>query len=562
MSVPDRLGDFEIVAEIGRGGFGIVYRARQVSLHRDVALKVLYEHRVHTREEVGRFEREARAAARLDHPAIVSVFAWGQDKGHFFIAQKLVGEGRTLADQLAELKAGGEPPKGYFRQVADSLARVADGLQHAHDEGIVHRDMKPSNILLDEKSRPFLGDFGLAKLEDGLELSRTGDFAGSPYYMSPEQADSKRGEVDHRADIYGLGVTLYELLTLEPPFLGRSPHEIMRKILTEDPRLPSKIAPRVPKDLETIALHAMEKQRSRRYQSAQEFAADLRAFLQGEPIKAVPVSTLIRVWRSARRNRSGVGIVVLVAALLAVTALLQKEASDGKQAEQRAELTKDVVSTASSLGAEKRAEVDAQFITAMSENRTDDAVKLQAFKEDVSRWLESGQTLLMDVIPDISDKQTLQEVGENLQGQFLYNTVKQVEDYLKSHGTDGSPDPRLALASDWLQNADWLSNAATSLNLTLGDLLAGGTSTPQIKLSTVGDAAATALLATPPGGPGGVVDQVSELSTPGDGPPLGPAGVLSPARPGATRRLGPAKPAKAAAEQAAGAASGVSSSSS
>ncbi len=181
MSIPDRLGDFKVVEEIGRGGFGVVYRAHQVSLDRPVALKVLYEHRVHTDEELARFEREARAAGRLDHPAIVSVYAWGEDNGCFYIAQKLVGQGRTFADEIADLKTRGEPPKGYFRRVAEILAVVADGLQHAHDAGIVHRDVKPSNILLDEQGRPELGDFGLANVEDGLVLSRTGDFAGSPF---------------------------------------------------------------------------------------------------------------------------------------------------------------------------------------------------------------------------------------------------------------------------------------------------------------------------------------------------------------------------------------------
>jgi hypothetical protein len=528
MSVPERLGDFEIAAEIGRGGFGIVYRAKQVSLHRDVALKVLYEHRVHTSEEVGRFEREARAAARLDHPALVQVYAWGQDKGHFFIAQKLVGEGRTLADSLEELKRGGDPPKGYFRDVAETLAHVADGLNHAHEEGIVHRDMKPSNILLDDKARAFLGDFGLAKVEDGLELSRTGDFAGSPYYMSPEQADSRRGEVDSRADIYGMGVTLYELLTLKPPFEGQSPHEIIRRILTEEPKPPSKVVDRVPKDLETICLKAMEKARVRRYQTAAEFAADLRAFLDGEPISAVPISTVSRIWRTARRNRAGVGIVVLVAALLAVSAVFEKNRRTAQEEQhrthQQGEVIQDVVGEVSEQREEVGMKVDELFTEALQSDRPEDALKLQAFKGDVSRWLDAGQQLLMDVIPEISDDATLENLETDSQDQSLFETVRQVEEYLAAHPEGDEPDPRLAQAKEWLANAGMLQDAASGLDSLLGEFWSGlggpGEGTPAVDLgdvAQVGEAGGVG----PPAGPAGALSNDDS-----SGPPLGPGGAL------------------------------------
>ncbi|HEX5009006.1 MAG TPA: serine/threonine-protein kinase [Planctomycetota bacterium] len=311
MSTPGRLGDFEIVDEIGRGGFGVVYRAAQVSLDRPVAVKVLYRHLIHTQEQITRFEREARAAARLDHPALVSVYAWGEAAGDFFIAQRLIGSGRTLADELKELRESGQPPKGHFRRMAEVCARVAEGLQHAHERGIVHRDVKPSNILLDEHAQPCLGDFGLAKVEDGLELSRTGDFAGSPYYMSPEQADSRRGSIGAQSDIYSLGVTLYEMLTLTQPFQGTTSHEIVRRILSEEPARPARLEPRVPPDLETICLKAMEKTAARRYATAGELAADLQAYLDGEPIAAVPISTTRRVMRAARRHREPIMLAAL-----------------------------------------------------------------------------------------------------------------------------------------------------------------------------------------------------------------------------------------------------------
>src|SRR5262245_26966231 len=311
MSTPGRLGDFEIVDEIGRGGFGVVYRAAQVSLDRPVAVKVLYRHLIHTQEQITRFEREARAAARLDHPALVSVYAWGEAAGDFFIAQRLIGSGRTLADELKDLRQSGQPPKGHFRRMAEVCARVAEGLQHAHERGIVHRDVKPSNVLLDEHGQPCLGDFGLAKVQDGLERSRTGDFAGSPFYMSPEQADSRRGSIGAQSDIYSLGVTLYEMLTLTQPFQGTTSHEIVRRILSEEPARPARLEPRVPPDLETICLKAMEKAPGLRYGSAAELAADLYAYLDGEPISAVPISTTRRVMRAARRHREPIMLAAL-----------------------------------------------------------------------------------------------------------------------------------------------------------------------------------------------------------------------------------------------------------
>jgi serine/threonine protein kinase len=328
MSTPSRLGDFEVGEEIGRGGFGVVYRARQVSLDRPVAVKVLYRHLIHTDEQISRFEREARAAARLDHPALVSVFAWGETDEDFFIAQRLVGRGRTLADELAELRQSGQPPKGHFRRMAEICARMAEGLQHAHERGIVHRDVKPSNILLDEHGQPCLGDFGLAKVEDGLELSRTGDFAGSPFYMSPEQADSRRGPIDQHTDVYSLGVTLYEMLTLTQPFKGATSHEIVRRILSEEPLRPARLEARVPQDLETICLKAMEKQPSLRYASAGGMAADLHAFLEGEPIDAVPISTTRRVLRSARRHREPLALALLGLLIVVGGGLALREMKD------------------------------------------------------------------------------------------------------------------------------------------------------------------------------------------------------------------------------------------
>ncbi|MHC4844538.1 MAG: serine/threonine-protein kinase [Planctomycetota bacterium] len=441
MSTPDRLGDFEIVDEIGRGGFGIVYRARQISLDRPVAVKVLFRHLIHTEDQVSRFEREARAAARLDHPNIVSVFAWGQSKDDFFIAQRLIGRGRTLADDLAELRESGEPPKGYFRQVADRLAKVADGLQQAHDRGIVHRDVKASNILLDEAGNPCLGDFGLAKVEDGLELSRTGDFAGSPFYMSPEQADSRRGPVDHRSDIYSLGVTLFEALTLEHPFQGKTSHEIMRAILSEEPRRPQKIEPRVPRDLETICLHAMEKNPEARYPSALEMANDLRSFLDGEPISAVPIGTTRRVLRAMRRNREPVvfslfGAVVILGGLWAVDALMSS-----KTTVQQATTQEQLQTTR----AEEIGDIGEKFGQAIQDaaahGDSDEVAQLAAQQQEVTRVLnENYQWLAQQVeeIAELGDRDGLQQVGTGFATGGLQGALMELQNVVLSRQTASS----------------------------------------------------------------------------------------------------------------------------
>ena len=463
MSIPDRLGDFRIVEEIGRGGFGIVYRAEQESLERPVALKVLYQHKVHTDEEIARFEREARAAARLDHGGVVSVYSWGQEGSDFYIAQKLVGDGKTIADELYLMKEAGEPPKGYFRQVAEWLATVAEALQHAHERGIVHRDVKPSNILLDEDNRPYLGDFGLAKVEDGLELSRTGDFAGSPYYMSPEQADSKRGQVDHRSDIYALGVTLYELLTLSPPFHGTTSHEIIRKILTEDPKRPTKIVPRVPADLETICLKAMEKARIHRYQSAEAVAHDLRCFLDGEPINAAPPSTVSRIVRTARRHRTKVGMFVLSAAILILVVIVIKE-SQGAQKQENASQVDQVRLTAlekkdetiQNLQTEGGASLDEAIDEALEANDLDKVRTLTAQRKAVTDFLEKGSSMLIDILPQIGDTQVVKDIGAAMQSEQLFGGLAQAQKFLEEQqaegGEDAESDENLKLVSDWLGN--------------------------------------------------------------------------------------------------------------
>ena len=308
------LGDFKIVREIGRGGMAAVYEAEQLSVNRRVALKLLPAHLGISSEAVLKFRREAEAGGRQSHPGIVAIYALGEQDGQHFIAQELVADGRTLAHYIEELSSVENVPIGYFREAVEFVAAAAEALQHAHDSGVIHRDVKPSNILLTRENHPKLTDFGLAKVENALALSQTGVLAGTPYYMSPEQIMRRRTGIDHRTDIYSLGVTFFEMLTLQVPFGGDTSHEVLKKIIQKEPQDPRTINRRVPRDLAVICLKAMEKDPSRRYQTMSALADDLRRFLQGEVIEARPASVALRLVRQVKRNpavSAAVGIASL-----------------------------------------------------------------------------------------------------------------------------------------------------------------------------------------------------------------------------------------------------------
>ncbi|MFM9058476.1 MAG: serine/threonine-protein kinase [Planctomycetaceae bacterium] len=277
--LPLAFGDYELVEEIGRGGMGVVYRATQKSLGRTVAVKMLLRRDLATPADLARFRSEAEAAARLDHAGIVSIFEVGEHDGHPFYSMQLV-EGTTLSKRLA---AGPLPP----REAAGLLAQVADAVQAAHDRGVLHRDLKPSNILIDATGAPRVSDFGLAKrLEDEMSVTHTGAILGTPCYMSPEQAAGSRGDVGPASDVWSLGAILYQMLTGRPPFQAGGAMDTLLAVLESDPPLPRSLAPGVDRDLELIALKSLQKPADLRYASAAALAADLRAFLAGEPVAA------------------------------------------------------------------------------------------------------------------------------------------------------------------------------------------------------------------------------------------------------------------------------------
>ena len=327
-----RLGDFEIIREIGRGGMGIVYEALQISLKRSVALKVLNSGSLFDSRAVLRFRREAEAAAMLRHANIVPIFATGEEAGVYFYAMELIpgpsldrvlragSEGAAAAGTAAiEAATAALLPGGceYFAAVAALLADAALALHHAHERGVVHRDVKPSNLLLGPGPRLCVSDFGLARIADEPGMTLTAEIIGSPAYMSPEQAKG-RTPVDRRTDIYSLGVTLYELLALRPPFKGARRDEVLFKIIHDEPPPPRRWNPNVPYEIETICLKAIEKEPSRRYQTAADLAHDLGNFAAGRSITARRRGRLERAWGWSRRRP---GVSALLTAMIAVVVL-------------------------------------------------------------------------------------------------------------------------------------------------------------------------------------------------------------------------------------------------
>jgi eukaryotic-like serine/threonine-protein kinase len=290
-----QFGDYELLRELGRGGMGVVYEARQISLNRLVALKMIRDSEFASGDELIRFQNEAKTVATLDHPNIVPILDVGEFQGHHCFSMKLVAGG-SLAQRLGEYAA--QPAAA-----AALLVTVAEAVHDAHRQGILHRDLKPANILIDEQGRPHVTDFGLARrIDDDNELSVSGRVVGTPSYMAPEQALGKSGSTTTATDVYGLGTILYALLTGRAPFAGDTPFHTIEQLRDRAPDPPRAHNPRVPRDLELICLKCLEKDPKWRYPSASALADDLRSWQEGKPIAARPVGPLPRAWMWCKRK--------------------------------------------------------------------------------------------------------------------------------------------------------------------------------------------------------------------------------------------------------------------
>jgi serine/threonine protein kinase len=404
---PQRLGDFVVGRQIGRGGMGVVYEALQTSLNRKVALKVLSGAVSLTAKAVARFHREAEAAAKLHHTNIVPIYATGEESGVHFYAMELI-EGPSLDQVIQQLRraptdtpappttSDGEksvatslaatgpyvespgpsssnialnssaPSSGseYFDAVARMIAEVADALDYAHRQGVIHRDIKPANLLLGPAGRLSINDFGLARMLEQPGMTITGEMVGTPRYMSPEQITAGRIPLDHRTDIYSLGATLYELLTLQPPFTAPQRDQLLAQIIQKEPTPPRKVNPKVPVDLETICLKAMDKDPDRRYQAAGQMAEDLRRYVNRFAIlarRAGPVARL-RKWVKRNPGLSAALAAVLLCAAAAVGLAYRAHLIERLQLEQQAKHEADL------LDQKRRGALDKAFLAARLED--------------------------------------------------------------------------------------------------------------------------------------------------------------------------------------------------
>jgi serine/threonine protein kinase len=376
------LGDFRLLREVGRGGMGVVYEAEQISLRRRVALKVLPFAAALDPRQLQRFKNEALAAAHLRHENIVPVHTVGEERGVHYYAMQFI-EGRSLAHLIAELKSrptGSYKPEAqakdepypslalqacvlkrtereidstspaallstertsgsrrYYDWVANLGRQAALALEHAHAVGIVHRDVKPANLLLDARGHLWITDFGLAQVAGDAGLTVTGELLGTLRYASPEQVLARQGVVDQRSDVYSLGATLYELLTLRPVFEGRDRNELLRQIADSEPRPPRSLHPSVPRELETVVLKALGKEPSERYPTARALADDLQRFLDNRPVLARRPTAAERLRKLARRHPSLVGAGAVILALLAAGSSLSTLLIRGEQERTRAE---------------------------------------------------------------------------------------------------------------------------------------------------------------------------------------------------------------------------------
>jgi serine/threonine protein kinase/WD40 repeat protein len=364
-------GDYELLEEIARGGMGVVYKARQVSLNRLVALKMILAGQLASPQDVQRFHAEAEAAANLDHPNILPIYEVGEHEGQHYFSMKLV-EGGSFSDRLATVrKSVGD--RTLLRSVVNQLALVSRAVHFAHQRGILHRDLKPANVLLDADGTPYVTDFGLAKRTEGDSgPTQSGAIVGTPSYMAPEQARSEK-QLTTGVDVYALGAMLYEALTGRPPFKAATPMETVLQVLEQEPELPRSFAGKVDRDLETIALKCLDKDPVKRYTSAAELADELERWERGEPIAARPVSSFQRYRKWTKRRPAiatlfGMLAGVVVLSCIALALLTNRSSQALRQTEEQLYVTR-VYQASRELADKSYARASRSLLQAPAEHR-------------------------------------------------------------------------------------------------------------------------------------------------------------------------------------------------
>jgi eukaryotic-like serine/threonine-protein kinase len=411
-------GDYELLGEIARGGMGIVYKARQVSLNRVVALKMILAGQFASETEVQRFYAEARAAANLQHRNIVAIHEVGQHEGQHYFSMDYI-EGKSLAQIVRENPLPADKASAYLKTIAEAI-------EFAHRQGTLHRDLKPSNVLIDSFDEPRITDFGLAKrIEGTAQITVTGPITGTPSYMPPEQAGAYDGKVSPASDVYSLGALLYDLLTGRPPFLGENLVVTLNQVLNSEPVAPRLLSPEVPPDLETICLKCLEKDPTRRYPTAAALADDLGRFLRHEPITARPVSQWERGWRWCKRNPMVSSLSAAIAILLVTSAiggsiLAIRERNARQVADNNAELESQAARRAELASAEaERRRLEALDAKTEADKQRDEA-RVTAYASGMQlaqrAWEENNVARARDLLEEVPKE----AAGRKLRGFEWY----------------------------------------------------------------------------------------------------------------------------------------------
>lgn len=439
----DTLGNYQLIQLIGRGGMGTVWAAHEKSLDRAVALKLIRPERLDDKA-VAMFQREARAGGRLSHAGLVSIHAYGEVDGVHYICQELVGDGHNLGNVLTALREEEVLPEGYHGEVVEFVAAIAEAMQAAHEAGVIHRDLKPQNILIDAEGKPRITDFGLARISGEDSLSGRYGMLGTYYYMSPEQAMAKSIRIDHRTDLFSLGVVLYEMLTLKKPFDGDTEQQILTRIIFDDPPPPRKVRSRVPLDLSVICMKALEKNREHRYASMRALAEDLERFRNDEPVLARPPGALRRAqkWMIRHPTRSvalavGLTALLIISILLARTLRAEEDARQkATQAKESAELanTRREEAVASALLARQREHEAIEARVQADEQRRE--AEQAAEREKAQRQIAEEQTLAADAernnVLRLADARSLREL--EARAELLWpvhpDRIPQLEEWL------------------------------------------------------------------------------------------------------------------------------------